>query len=169
MNLKLIALGSLFISQFALANTEQVYRVMQKHINNIACGADLERKNVFLLENKPSDKEYIILWFGDKGCYGGSASESYHISKVEQRFDQFVVVSDNAFGEDVSDSINFRFIESMQRLNPATFKIVSGDYSDTHSQGNNFPSDKFQYTVNRYGDDDTWYVIDKKFIQRLQY
>ena len=163
-------LCTLLLSKNALSSTENVYRSVSNHINTIACGTHLERKDIFLLSTQPT-QEYLILWFGDKGCNGGSSSESYHISKVTQSYydkSKYIVSKQNAFGQQVSDEINFRFIESMRRLNASTFQIISWDYADGYyggnDQGNNFPSNKFEYIVRKYGDDDTWHVDSKNFI-----
>lgn len=60
----------------------------------------------------------------------------------------FVVQDNSAFGD---IDINFRFIESVNQINLNKFEIISYNYADQKygvgNGGNNFPTNKFKYTV----------------------
>ena len=77
-------------------------------------------KNVYTIEpdEEMGSATYFILWDGDIGCNGGSATPSFMISEVG-RFTEsrpFLVLNNDAFGEDFSKNINSRFIEKLQKI-----------------------------------------------------
>ena len=141
---------------------KQVFDVMKKYVEATSCWHSFDKssefrkttlKDVYLIN---SDKEigfseYFVLWGGDKGCNGGSGTMSFFMSEVSKYSNSrpFVVQTDNAFGDNID--INFRFIDSVKQISPDHFEIISWNYADERyggkDRGNNFPANKFKYTV----------------------
>ena len=167
LNKILASLLTISFSGFAFAATEssekvQVLNVMKKYVEATSCWHSFEKDSDFkkttIADVYPiySDKEiglseYYVFWGGDKGCNGGSGTMSFFISEVAKYSDSrpFVVMNDYAFGDDID--INFRFIESVKQIKNDQFEIVSWNYADDKyggkDGGNNFPANKFKYTL----------------------
>ena len=147
------------------AEKAQVLQLIKKHVEVSACTTTLDKNNypqhmtdiddVYQIERdkKRGSVTYFVLWGGDMGCDGGSGTWSYHVSTVEKQssYKPFMVINDRAFGSALSADINFRFLESMKQLSADTFEIISWNYADDKyggkDAGNNFPANKFKYTV----------------------
>lgn len=175
----LLTIGISSIS-YAHADNELVEKatvlgVLKKYSETVACSTNFEEKeslelflkNVYTMERDPDtgSATYYILWEGDMGCPGGSGTYSYYISEVSRQSDSrpFLVQNDDAFGDDVAKTVNSRFIENLKRIDSNKFTIVSSEFAENDS--NNFPSIKYEYTIQRKGQWSPWMVTTKKLIQ----
>ena len=169
-------------SSFAQSKTESEEKiialtVLKKYSETVSCGSSFEEeksvrkflKNVYTIERdeEMGSATYFILWDGDMGCNGGSGTHSFIISEVG-RFTEsrpFLVLNNDAFGEDFSKNINSRFIEKLQKINNDKFLVVSSEHGE--NDANNFPSRKYQYTVDRIKFQ--WKVTSKKYLGKNIY
>lgn len=97
---------------------------------------------------------YYVLWSGDIGCAGGSGTMSRLVTEVARyggSWKPLTIQTDYAFGEDVG--INYKYIQSIRKINPYKFEVISWDYADDkyggEDGGSNFPANKFKYTIER--------------------
>lgn len=146
--------------------------ILKKYSETISCGSSFEEeksvrkflKNVYTVERDEEigSATYFILWDGDIGCAGGSGTHSFIISEVGRDTESrpLLVKNDNAFGEEFSKKINSRAIEKIQQINSNKFLITSSEHGE--KDANNFPSKKYQYTVDRVNYQ--WKVTGKKYL-----
>lgn len=180
----LVMLTPMLISTptFAQSKTEvdekiEALKVLRKYSETVSCESSFEKeksaqkllKNVYTIDFDPEMgfSTFFILWDGDVGCNGGTGTHSFIISEVSRYSNSrpILVQNNDAFGEDVSKNINQRFIEKIQQINRNKFIIMSSDFADDDS--NNFPSKKYQYTVDLINY--KWKVTNKKYIGKKTY
>lgn len=182
LNKLVVSFCAMFFASIAMAQSDieskeklEAISVLKKHSETIACNTSFEEeknlknfiKNVFPIERDDSDfgsTVYYILWHGDIGCAGGSGTNSFAVSELS-RFSKtrpFLVKNNNAFGEEFSKLVNLRFIEKIQQINNKKFVVTSSEYEK--KDANNFPSNKYQYTVEQVNF--KWKVTNKKYIGR---
>ncbi len=151
--------------------------VLKKYSETVSCGSSFEEeksvrkflKNVYTIERdvEMGSATYFILWDGDIGCNGGSATHSFIITEVS-RFTEsrpLLVQNNDAFGEEFSKSVNLRFIEKIQQINSNKFVVISSEH--VNDDANNFPSKKYQYTVEKIKHQ--WKITDKKYLGKNNY
>lgn len=148
---------------------QQVFAVAKKYAEATACETSFEAdnpenerttiKDVFLWERDTETglARYYILWGGDAGCLGGSGTYLYQLSEVGRYSNNrpFIVIDDVLDREKLTGieagQINNRFIKSVKLITPKTMEIVAWNYADAKyggkDGGNNFPANKFKYTV----------------------
>lgn len=149
-----------------------VVSLIRKYSATVSCGSHFEEEktdrkfinNIYTIEK---DRElgistYYMLWDGDIGCNGGSATHSYIVSEVGRYSDArpLLVRSDNAFGDEVAKKINFRFIKKIQQISPTKFFITSVEHQDRDL--NNFPSQSYRYQVELIKHH--WKVTSREFL-----
>lgn len=132
--------------------------------------------DVFWVERSEDDTsvEYFVFWDGDLGCQSASGSDSAFVtvaSKNKYGNDgKFYIMDDFAFGD---IGINYRFIESVRQTSKDKFLITAWDYADERfggvDGGNNFPVNKFEYTVERSNQSIYWIVTNQRLIEQKQY
>lgn len=167
-----VVLGlALINSSFASESTEraQVMKTMTNYISSVACEDEkLDPKNIFTIDRDIDSGigTYYVLWTGDKGCMGGSGTISSYVSEVSRYSNNrpFLVMNDDAFNNEknwkydsednvISAGINFRFIESIRKINSDSFSIIAWNYADDKfggkDGGNNFPANRFKYTLKK--------------------
>jgi len=167
-----VVLGlALINSSFASESTEraQVMKTMTNYISSVACENEkLDPKNIFTIDRDIDSGigTYYVLWTGDKGCMGGSGTISSYVSEVSRYSNSrpFLVMNDDAFNNEknwkydsednvISAGINFRFIESIRKINSDSFSIIAWNYADDKfggkDGGNNFPANRFKYTLKK--------------------
>lgn len=167
-----VVLGlALITSSFASESTEraQVMKTMTNYISSVACEDEkLDPKNIFTIDRDIDSGigTYYVLWTGDKGCMGGSGTISSYVSEVSRYSNNrpFLVMNDDAFNNEknwkydsednvISAGINFRFIESIKKINSDSFSIIAWNYADDKfggkDGGNNFPANRFKYTLKK--------------------
>lgn len=167
-----VVLGlALINSSFASESTEraQVMKTMTNYISSVACEDEkLDPKNIFTIDRDIDSGigTYYVLWAGDKGCMGGSGTISSYVSEVSRYSNNrpFLVMNDDAFNNEknwkydsednvISAGINFRFIESIRKINSDSFSIIAWNYADDKfggkDGGNNFPANRFKYTLKK--------------------
>ncbi len=146
-------LAGLFLSFQAQAASElveknQALAVVKNYAKTIACENTFEKnefskilttsRDAYIIEKGNSDWEQttvLILWGGDIGCAGGSGSQLSvltELAKLPGR-DNYIVISNYPFGEDVDKHINYGFISEFKQLNENLFKITSGKFADDDS------------------------------------
>lgn len=158
-----------------LVEKATVLGVLKKYSETVACSTNFEEdeslesflKNVYTIERDPDTgaATYYILWEGDMGCPGGSGTYSYFISEVSRHSQNrpFLVQNNEAFGEGVAKEVNPRFIENLKRIDSNEFRVVSSEFAENDS--NNFPSIKYEYTIQRKGQWIPWMVTKKQLIK----
>ncbi|MCU4499250.1 hypothetical protein KTI59_03810 [Acinetobacter radioresistens] len=142
---------------------------MTNYISSVACENEkLDPKNIFTIDRDIDSGigTYYVLWTGDKGCMGGSGTISSYVSEVSRYSNNrpFLVMNDDAFNNEknwkydsednvISAGINFRFIESIRKINSDSFSIIAWNYADDKfggkDGGNNFPANRFKYTLKK--------------------
>jgi hypothetical protein len=168
-----------FIGQ-AIAETEleekvKVLNVLKKYSETVACGTSFEEqdslesflKDVHTIERNTENEGasiYYALWQGDKGCRGGSGTTFFYISEVSRDLSHrpFLVVSDEAFGDEFEKKVNPRFIESVKKINPDHFIVISSEFAE--NDANNFPSKKYQYILQRQNW--VWKITSRKLLEK---
>ena len=180
----IFALSSLFLCLNASAQgkTEvdeklDVISLVRKYSETVACMSHFEEEksdrkflnNVYPIER---DKEigiatYYMLWDGDIGCNGGSGTSSYIVSEVGKYSDSrpLLVRNDNAFGDSVTQKINFRFIKKIQQISSTKFFITSAEHQD--KDANNFPSQSYRYQVDLVKNQ--WKVTSRESLGKIDY
>lgn len=153
----------------------QVLAVVKKYAETIACSTSFEleegvpRENltgvndVFLVKRNfdkygSYESLYYVLWGGDVGCYGGSATSNTLLTAVsrDSLSKPLLVTTHDVFeqnfpvGSDTGE-LNTRFIESFNMTSPTRIEIISSNYADEKfggsvDVGQNMPPNKFRYT-----------------------
>lgn len=184
--LKKILIGLIgFCSTNTFANELQdkqvIRKMMNQYINAVACSTNpIEIKDIasiFPPEQEYTGSTYYVLWSGDKGCEGGSATLSSYISEVSRYSISrpFLVTSDDALGDNNEESwksenafTNSRFIESMKKLDNGQLEFISSNYADVKyggkDGGNNFPANKFRYIL--AFEDSGWKVVKQVLLEQ---
>ena len=188
----LFVLLGLSTTTFAETSTEklQVLKTVKNFAQSIACETSFEGgatdkpttlKDVYSLD----DGYYLVNWSGDVGCNGGTGTMSNHFTPVERLSDSrpFLVNLENsldAFGLDNElayskaeakgvSNINFRFIDSVKKLNNSTFEIISLTFADKQFGGNpdagdGFPPNKIKFVVKNI--DGHWKITNRTLISQ---
>lgn len=130
-------------------------------------------KDIFTVERDSefTAYSYYVLWSGDLGCAGGSGTLSSYVTEVAKygsgSWKPFTVQTDYAFGEDIG--INYRFIDSLKRISKDKFILVGWDYADEkyggNDGGNNFPANKFEYTIEMVMGEG-WKITNQKLLEQ---
>lgn len=150
----------------------QALAVVKKYATSIACVTSFEPeegtsrenltgiKDVFFVERDDyqysSSVTYYVLWGGDVGCSGGSATRNRLLTAVTRRtiIPQFIVTTHDVFeknfpvGSDTGE-LNTRFIESFKMHSPTKIEIVALNYANEKFGGTdvgNMPANKFKYS-----------------------
>lgn len=164
---------------------QQVFAVAKKYAEATACMTTFESdtpanerttiKDVSLLERdtEVGAATYYILWGGDTGCLGGSGTYSYMFSEVGRYSNSrpLVVIQPSLFDQKLlAEQINSRFIKSVRIVNPKTMEVVAWDYADEKyggkDGGNNFPANKFKYTINYDDSENSWKVSNQVLLKQ---
>lgn len=163
-----------------LSEKNAVVRIMNNYVSSIACSENkVQLKDVFTVQ-KPSESGsiYFVLWNGDVGCEGGTATHSYYISEVSNFSPSrpLLVKSNDAFGDNNEEhlnsnkaSINYRFIQSIKQIDPYEFEIISYAYADEKyggkDAGNMGPANKFQYNM-VFFEDEGWKITKQVLLEQ---
>ena len=66
--------------------------------------------------------------------------------------------------------INSRFIQSVKLITPKTMEIVAWNYANEKyggkDGGNNFPANKFKYTINYDDSENSWKVSNQVLLKQ---
>lgn len=149
-----------------LQDKQKVFEIIKQYSGLVSCmnsfAKDPENKDpttikdIHTVEYDPKQRSFVfyVLWSGDLGCSGGSGGMSSFITEIARYggdWKPYTVQDDYAFGENVG--FNYRFIESIKKINTNKFEVVGWDYADSkyggEDGGSNFPANKFKYTVER--------------------
>lgn len=182
--MKKFIITSIVILVFAMmpahANTDKniIYERMKAYADLVSCSnsfeddGDIEKtklSDIFFVGQEGSIIEYYVLWGGDMGCAGGSSSASAYVTSVykyEHQNDKFYIGDNFAFGD---IGINYRFIESIKQISQDKFIVTAWDFADEKfggaDGGNNFPANKFEYTIEKQ-DKFTWHITNQKLIEQ---
>ena len=172
--------------------TSEKYDVLKQASNyaqSVACytsfspdteGLRTSVKDVYLVETSSSDdinefgSKYVVFWGGDYGCAGGSGTYSFYLTVLSRMSENnpFLVIQDDIL-EDINESefqINTRFIEDVKFHN-GVFIITASDYSDIEEEnmGDNFPVNRYQYTVTYNDNEYKWVLANKKFLGKNKF
>ena len=127
-------------------------------------------KNVFLVKSDSTYNTYFVLWSGDWGCLGGSATYSSFLTSFSRSADYrpFLIDQQDIFDNINADDylINTRFIEDVKYDNDKLI-IIGANFSDEGDDGgNNFPANRYKYTLalDKNSEDYKWKLINKKFM-----
>lgn len=171
----LLAFSSLSYGKTELEEKMEALKVLKKYSETVACDTSFDDstslkdflQDVYTIERDPEagTATYYVLWRGDKGCAGGSGTSWWMVSELADinsidKSIEFLVQNDDAFGNDFNEKINSRFIEKLQKINAKKFIVISSELSGDDSP--NFPSKKYQYTLERNGY--SWKVTQRKYL-----
>lgn len=168
---------ALAASQSDTADKIAALAVLQKYAESVSCGHSFEDVgsfnellgNVYTMErdHEMGSATFLIRWFGDMGCQGGSGTTETMVSEVSRLSDSrpLLVTNRNAFGGIFAKKINSSFIEKMTKLKDNSFLIVSYEYDK--GDENDRPSKKFLYKVEFVTD--KWAVTNTKFLGKAKY
>lgn len=151
--------------------------VVKKYAEAVSCGHSFEEAkslrpflgNVYTMSyDEELGATFYVLWSGDVGCNRGSGTTSFMVSDVTSLGGSrpLLVSEADAFNKVFSEMINSRFIESMKKVGDEKFLIVSSEF-DKNDVSNNFPSNKYAYTVERLKNE--WKVTSRKFLGKKTY
>lgn len=166
-----------------ISQKKEVLDIMKKYAEVRSCAHSFTKssdnsepttlKDVFTVERDSefSAYSYYVLWSGDLGCAGGSGTLSSYVTEVAKygggTWKPFTVQTDYAFGEDIG--INYRFIDSLKRINNDKFILIGWDYADEkyggNDGGNNFPANKFEYTIEMLIGEG-WKITNQKLLEQ---
>jgi len=167
---KIILLGGvLVLSPCINASTEiedkqKILNMVKQYSGLVSCMSSFEKdpengrpttiKDVTTVKYDKENNEYVfyVLWGGDMGCLGGSGTISSFVTEVARYggdWKPYTIQSNYAFGDDID--INYKYIESIKKINANKFEVISWNHADSKyggvDGGNNFPANKFKYTV----------------------
>lgn len=157
-------------TEIELEEKAEVLSTLIKYSETVACVTNFDGqdslepflKDVYTIERDPEfgQATYYVLWHGDIGCFGGSGTHNYIISEIARDTvsRRFLVKNNDAFGKNIYEQINTRFIESIRQENPNHFIIVSSKLAKDDPV--NFPSLKYQYILQRQ--DGSWKITSRK-------
>lgn len=163
----------------------QVLKVIKNYTTSVACGLDeITLKDIFTIDRDAElgSSTYYVLWSGDMGCNLGSGTHSSYVSEVTRYSNTrpFLIIGDDAFNNEkkwvidnehnvIKAGINFRFIQSVKQISPSEFHIISWGYADEQfggkDGGNNFPANKFKYTLNLV-DGEGWQITNQQLLEQ---
>jgi hypothetical protein len=168
----LVFLGLMLTSHSAFSNTseiqekQKIFNMMKTYTSLVACMTSFENdpensnpttiKDVHTVEYNLKDRSFVfyILWGGDMGCAGGSGTLSGYVTEVAKYggdWKPYTIQSDYAFGQNIG--LNYKYIESIKKIDSNTFEVISWDYADSkyggEDGGSNFPANKFRYKLER--------------------
>lgn len=144
---------------------EKILKMMKEYTKLVSCMHSFEEnpetgrpttlKDVHTVEYNETSKVFYILWSGDIGCNVGSGTVSSFVTEVARHgggdWRPYTVQTDYAFGDNIA--INYKYIESIKKINHNSFEVISWDYADDKyggvDGGSNFPANKFRYTLER--------------------
>lgn len=157
---------------------QQVFNIIKEYANVASCmhsfdpkssGDKTTMKDVITVERDEHSLVYYVFWSGDLGCSAGSGTISSFVTEVAKYglWKPFTVQTDYAFGDDIG--INYRFIESLKMINKNHFEVVAWNYADSKyggsDGGNNFPANKFKYTIQRENFE-PWKVTNQTLLEQ---
>lgn len=125
-------------------------------------------KDVYLIQKDQDYAEYFVFWSGDWGCAGGSGTYRSYLTSFSKLAENrpLIVDQQDILGDINADGylVNDRFIEDVKFEN-GKFLITGSDFSNEGDDGgNNFPANRYKYTLALDSDDYKWKLIDKKFM-----
>ncbi|MBV6549945.1 hypothetical protein KTN00_02720 [Acinetobacter soli] len=187
--MKKLLLGLGLACSISLTNaaneSQDKYRIldmMKQYSRLVSCMNSFEKipengrpttiKDVTTVEYSQEENSYVfyVFWGGDMGCAGGSGTGSNFVTEVARYggdWKPYTIQTDYAFGENLK--INYRFIESIKKINKNKFEVVSWDYADDKyggaDGGNNFPANKFKYTLER-NNFEPWRVTNQTLLEQ---
>ncbi|KQX00133.1 hypothetical protein ASC84_19075 [Acinetobacter sp. Root1280] len=176
----LLALSGIANAASEPQDKQKVFNIVKEYSKLVSCMSSFEKdsdigkpttiKDVHTVEYEKDSKSFYVMWYGDMGCAGGSGTMSGFVSEVAiygGEWKPYTIQSDTAFGSDLD--MNFRFIESLKKINSNKFEIISWDYADDKyggkDGGNNFPANKFKYVVERVKWD-PWKITQKTLLKQ---
>jgi ubiquitin len=165
-------------------STSQEKKVVLKQASNfaqaVACYTTFEAdseykttvKDIYLIQKDQDYAEYFILWSGDWGCAGGSGTYRSYLTSFSKLAENrpLVVDKQDILGDINADGylVNDRFIEDV-KFEDGRFLITGSDFSNEGDDGgNNFPANRYKYTLALDSDDYKWKLIDKKFMGKTK-
>ncbi|WP_201535204.1 hypothetical protein [Psychrobacter ciconiae] len=179
----LAMLASSAINANAAAPAQEKNMVLNQaknYANSTACDTTFKKspdtklttaKDVYLIDSEKQGKsdfgtKYLVFWGGDSGCSGGSGTYMYSLTLLSrERSNQRFTVRDDDILQNF-DSINTRFVESVDFKNNA-FTIISSNFAKDDL--NNFPSNRYQYTIRYDKNLDNWRLTNTKFLGKNKY
>lgn len=148
MNIKPIIsffLGVLFACNFGeakeLSNLEiskQVFRVGKQYAESISCVLEIDPNNLVALTpftydtTEHSIPEYVLIWIGDVGCYGGSHTSGYRIATINIRAANVATVDTLLSSPVIKFPISPKSIKKITRLSNNTLKIIAIDETENN-------------------------------------
>ncbi|WP_312971080.1 hypothetical protein [Acinetobacter gerneri] len=170
---KILMLGlvGFLLSSSVFASEEQdrlsVFQIMKTYTKAVSCVNSLNEmpdngkpttvKDVITVEYNEADESLVfyVVWSGDMGCRAGSGTLSSYVTEVAKyggkNWKPYTIQTDYAFGDNIG--LNYKYIESVKKINSSKFEVISWDYADAkfggEDGGSNFPANKFKYTIER--------------------
>lgn len=161
-----------------LRDKVDVLEVAERYIKSVACFPSVgfaqgssDASDIDKLKSIKAGNNYVyyVVWGGDLRCNGGNASFMHHITKIERTTPDwpFIVMEQSILLTDLSGGyINPRFLESFDVIDADTIVVVSSDFDQEDM--NNFPSQKYEYVVQRRPDTG-WTITDKTHLGSNDY
>jgi len=174
-----------------LQEKQDVLKIMKKYAESTACETSFEKEaspdgrvtglrdvNTIERDAEMGSSSYFVLWSGDVGCQGGSGTNSSYLSEVSRFSDTrpFLVTAQDVLGDKIqggeAGQINMRFTESIKKLANGNLEIISWNYADKKfggkDGGNNFPANKFKYTLAFDSKSNQWKVVNQILLGRAK-
>jgi len=130
-------------------------------------------KDIYLTEKDTGYTEYVVFWSGDWGCSGGSGTYMSYLTSFSKpsQSQPFIVDQQDILGDINADGylVNDRFIEDIKFEN-GKFLITGSDFSNEGDDGgNNFPANRYKYTLALDSNNYKWKLVNKKFMGKTEF
>lgn len=167
----------------------QALKTVETYAGTISCHNSFSRKhsqryllkhNVFKILQRPGypvqkrppfyHQLYYVLWSGNVGCSPGNAAVSWYVTAVGRASEQapLLVLNRSAFGKQVRNEINFRYIESIKEMNPHEFVITALAYDFKHD-AMCCPSEEYKYVLERKRHSFEWHIVSMHYLGNKSY
>lgn len=116
----------------------QALKVAKQYAQSITCDYSINPNNLIALTPPTYDSvdystpEYVLIWSGDVGCYGGSHSIRYLITTINVRAANTATVDPLLSSPAVQWTINPNLIKKMTRISNNSLKIIATDETESN-------------------------------------
>lgn len=115
---------------------KQALKVATQYAQSISCDYSMNPSNLIaltpLINNSDEYPEYVLIWSGDVGCYGGSHSIRYLITTINVRAGNTATVDPLLSSPAVHWTINPNLIKKMTRISNNSLKIIAIDENESN-------------------------------------
>jgi hypothetical protein len=116
------------------------------------------------LNNGEDDRDFLVFWYGDMRCAGGSGTSSYNLAWVKHAWSDYYYVEPVLSSP--TSGISTRFLDKLVSGSGDTIVIEMSEYGK--NDPNCCASMQYRYIM-RVDKDGHWEIVDKKFLRRKRF